>query len=181
MVYFFHLTLWILKSRNEHHMRILFSVAQQSGNFLYKRILQLQVIDHELISILTYRKAIHDCIVFTPKLTQELFASRELSQHWEDPRKRNNLFIFFLPTFPFLHTFLANFKTVFFCQILCMQFFVPSTLLPPRDCRKGEHATSPSRVCLARSHVHRATTLREWQEQSVRFSRLDRLGRTQGQ
>lgn len=50
-----------------------------------------------LIIILTYRKATHDCIVYKPKLTQELFASRELSQHQEDPRKRNNLCSFLLP------------------------------------------------------------------------------------
>lgn len=57
MAYFFHLTMWILKSRNEHHMRILFSVAQQSGNFLYKRILQLQVIDHEFYKYINLQKS----------------------------------------------------------------------------------------------------------------------------
>lgn len=145
MAYFFHLTLWILKSRNEHHMRILFSVAQQSGNFLYKRVLQLQVINHESNEYINLQKS-NDCIVFKPKLTQELFASRELSQHYEDPRKRNNLCIFFYQPFLFCTHFWRTSRPYFSARFSPCSFFVPSTLLHHRDCRKGGHATSPSRV-----------------------------------
>lgn len=178
MAYFFHLTLWILKSRNEHHMRILFSVAQQSGNFLYKRVLQLQVINHESNEYINLQKS-NDCIVLKPKLTQGLFASRELSQHYEDPRKRNNLCIFFYQPFLFCTHFWRTSRPYFSARFSPCSFFVPSTLLHHRDCRKGgARYISLARFCLVRWHVDRATTLRrEWQE----FSRLDRLRRTQSQ